>query len=322
MIAITGGAGFIGSCLTGYLFRKGAGPLLAVDDFSPKKKEKNWTRTERLTKIQRDEFFNWLERVKPELDFIFHLGARTDTTSDDTGLFDELNFRYSKRIWEYCCREQIPLIYASSAATYGDGSLGYSDDHALIPSLQPLNAYAKSKHRFDRWVLEEATDQPPNWYGLKFFNVYGPNEYHKGRMSSMVFHAFNQIKNTGSVKLFRSHKKGVKDGHQQRDFIWVFDVLKVMDFLYTQKPASGIYNVGTGQPRTFLDLVGAVYSAMDKKPQIDFIDTPTDIRPNYQYYTSAEMDKLRRAGFNHSFTDLETGVREYVREYLVEEGYY
>ncbi len=322
MIAITGGAGFIGSCLTGYLFRKGAGPLVAVDDFSPKKKEKNWTRTERLTKIQRDEFFNWLERVKPELDFVFHLGARTDTTSDDTGLFDELNFRYSKRIWEYCCREQVPLIYASSAATYGGGSLGYSDDHALIPRLQPLNAYAKSKHRFDRWVLEEATDQPPNWYGLKFFNVFGPNEYHKGRMASMVFHAYNQIRENGSVRLFRSHRPDFEDGHQKRDFIWVMDLMKVMEYLYVHRPDSGIYNLGTGKARTFLDLTHAVFASLKKEPSIEFIDTPKDIRDNYQYHTRAEITKLRTTGFHTPFTPLEAAIQTYLRDYLKDSNYY
>ncbi len=322
MIAITGGAGFIGSCLTGYLFRKGAGPLVAVDDFSPKKKEKNWTRTERLTKIQRDEFFNWLERVKPELEFIFHLGARTDTTSDDTGLFDELNFRYSKRIWEYCCREQVPLIYASSAATYGDGSLGYSDDHALIPRLQPLNAYAKSKHRFDRWVLEEAKDQPPNWYGLKFFNVFGPNEYHKGRMASMVFHSYNQILEKGSVRLFRSHRPDFEDGHQKRDFIWVMDLMKVMEYLYVHRPESGIYNLGTGEARTFLDLTHAVFASMKKEPVIDFIDTLKDIRDNYQYHTRAEITKLRNGGFQSPFTPLEAAIQTYIRDFLKDSNFY
>jgi ADP-L-glycero-D-manno-heptose 6-epimerase len=208
------------------------------------------------------------------------------------------------------------MIYASSAATYGDGALGYVDDHDLVKKLVPLNPYGESKNNFDSWVLDQA-DVPPFWAGLKFFNVYGPDEYHKGRMASVVFHAFNQIKETGKMKLFRSHKPGIADGGQSRDFIYVKDVVRVIHWLSENRPASGIYNLGTGKARSFMDLTKSTFGAMSLQPEIEFIDTPTDIRDKYQYFTEARMEKLRRAGYSDPFYPLEQGVEDYVRKFLL-----
>ncbi|HTX88436.1 MAG TPA: ADP-glyceromanno-heptose 6-epimerase, partial [Bacteroidales bacterium] len=245
MLLITGAAGFIGSCLVSKLNNKGYRDLVISDDFTRAGKQKNWEKKAYREKVDRKALFDWLESHPHDIDFIFHIGARTDTTEFDWKVFEELNLDYSRKIWNFCTDYRIPLIYASSAATYGDGKLGYDDDPRLIPLLKPLNPYGISKNEFDKWVLTQE-HQPPCWYGLKFFNVYGPNEYHKGRMASVIFHAFNQVRDTGQVKLFRSHHPAYRDGEQLRDFIYVKDVVEVMLWLMNHRNDPGIYNLGTG----------------------------------------------------------------------------
>ncbi len=321
MIVVTGAAGFIGSYTVGYLNEKGFNDIVIVDDFSNPTKKPNYETKKFVLQIEREKFFDWLKGNYKSIDFVIHLGARTDTTEFDRNVFEKLNISYSKNVWNLCVEYNLPLIYASSAATYGDGELGYSDSHELIFKLKPLNPYGESKNEFDKWVLTQQI-QPPFWAGLKFFNVYGPNEYHKGRMASVVFHAFNQIKQTGKMKLFRSHRPDYKDGEQKRDFIYVKDVASVILFLMNNKKDSGIYNVGTGQARTFLALARAIFKSLQIEENIEFIDTPEDIRDKYQYFTQAEMQKLRSIGYNNEFTSLEEGVYDYVTEYLVKERYY
>lgn len=314
-IIVTGAAGFIGSGLIGFLNENGFSNIIAVDDFSRKDKEANLINKKIAEKIDRTDFITSLDDLSFSINFIFHIGARTDTTEFDYSIHEKLNVEYSKKIWNYCSLKQIPLVYASSAATYGDGSLGYDDDPELINSLEPLNPYGVSKNEFDKWVLQQKT-HPPFWAGLKFFNVYGPNEYHKARMASVIFHAFNQIKNLGNVKLFRSHRPDYKDGMQLRDFIYVKDVWKVCLWLMEQQPRSGIYNLGTGTARTFSDLVKATFNALDLSPDITFIDMPEDIRERYQYFTEAKMDRLKDIGYTSEFYTLENGIKDYVQNYL------
>jgi ADP-L-glycero-D-manno-heptose 6-epimerase len=315
MIALTGVAGFIGSYFLGFLNELGYEHIILVDDFSQADKSKNYEGKKFIAKIERHDFIQWLNENPYEVKQIFHLGARTDTTEFNAAIFDELNINYSKAIWQYCSQYQVPLVYASSAATYGLGEYGFKDNHEIVEKLQPLNPYGLSKNEFDKWALQQK-QQPPFWAGLKFFNVYGPNEYHKGRMASVIFHAYNQITAKGSMNLFRSHNAEYKDGEQLRDFIYVRDVAKVLDFLMQQQPASGLYNLGTGKARTFLDLANAVFNALNLQPEIHFTDTPEDIRDKYQYFTEANMQKLIEAGYTEAFTDLEEGVKEYVTEYL------
>ena len=319
-ILITGAAGFIGSCLVGNLNRKGQNDLILVDEFSQLDKIPNLEGKHYAIKVERDELFSWLEKEQPVIDLVYHLGARTDTTEFDYVILERLNLEYSKNIWTYCSRHAIPLVYASSAATYGDGGKGYEDDHRLVNALEPLNPYGISKNEFDKWALQQQ-DTPPHWYGLKFFNVYGPNEYHKGRMASVIFHAFNQIKEKGSVNLFRSHHPDYMDGRQLRDFIYVKDVIAVSQWLAEHLPTSGIFNLGTGKARSFEDLVLATFSALDMEPDIRFVDMPEDIRSRYQYFTEAEMDKLKTAGYDAPFHSLEEGIADYVRNYLAKGAY-
>ena len=324
MIVVTGAAGFIGSCMVSKLNNKGFRDIILVDDFSKTEKHPNIAHKSFREKVERSVFFPWLSKHHKDVEFIFHLGARTDTTEFNSKIFDELNLNYSKEIWKACCEFEIPLVYASSAATYGDGSLGYSDqDSSLSFLLLPLNPYGISKNEFDKWVLLQQ-QTPPHWHGLKFFNVFGPNEYHKGRMASVVFHAFNQAdscaggQGNGVVRLFRSHNPAYRDGEQSRDFIYVKDVTDVMYFLMNHPSNSGIYNLGTGKARSFLDLVYAVFSALDLPPSIEFIDTPADIRDKYQYFTEASMAKLRSIGYEKPFYNLESGIEEYVQGYLID----
>ena len=274
LIVVTGAAGFIGSALVGRLNEEGFDNVVAVDDFSKIEKVKNLEGKTLVAKVGRKDFISWLNDFGKEVAFIFHIGARTDTTEFDKAILDELNLNFSKAVWNACVQFNIPLVYASSAATYGLGEYGYSDDHVLIPKLKPLNPYGDSKNEFDKWVLGQ-DKQPPFWYGLKFFNVYGPNEYHKGRMASVIFHSYNQIKAGGRVRLFKSHRPDFKDGEQLRDFIYVKDVVGVIGWMMEQTTQestdiynaatpkdsihSGIYNLGTGQARTFYDLVVAVF---------------------------------------------------------------
>lgn len=320
-IVVTGAAGFIGSCMVGFLNRNGYENLILVDDFSREEKKGNLVGKKFIHKIERESFFDWLAHQKPEIKAVIHLGARTDTTEFDYSIHDVLNVQYSKQIWAYCSAHQIPLVFASSAATYGSGAKGYEDNHDLPFELEPLNPYGVSKNEFDKWALQQTT-QPDKWFGLKFFNVYGPNEYHKGRMASVIFHAFHQIQKNGYVNLFKSHRSDFKDGQQLRDFIYVKDVISVCLWFLEHEAPSGLYNLGTGNARTFEDLVKATFSAMYLKPEIKYIDMPEDIRDKYQYFTEAKMDKLRSTGFNNPFTTLEEGITDYVTNYLIPNKFY
>ncbi len=333
-ILLTGAAGFIGSYLFGYLNKQGYNKIIIADDFSDEDKWFNFDSKKFITKIEREDLFDWLRIADPKIEFVFHLGARTDTTEFDYSIHEKLNVEYSKNIWNYCTAKNIPLVYASSAATYGNGEFGYKDSHDLADKLQPLNPYGVSKNEFDKWIISE-TKSPqreveglPFWAGLKFFNVYGPNEYHKERMASVIFHSFNQIKKTGKVKLFKSHRPDFKDGQQLRDFVYVEDVAQVCFWLMNKADtlfngiSPGLYNLGTGKARTFEDLVKATFAGMNKEPVIEYIDMPEDIRDKYQYFTEADMNKLQEAGYHEKFYSLEDGVGEYVKKYLLLKEYY
>lgn len=316
MIVVTGAAGFIGSCLIGYLNQQGITDIAAVDRFRNPDKKPNLDGKDIAEQVEREVFHDWLEQHHGKVQFIFHLGARTDTGETNPEIFERLNTGYSKKLWQQCAQFALPLIYASSAATYGMGELGFDDRHDLIPRLKPLNLYGRSKNDFDNWALARH-DAPPFWAGLKFFNVYGPNEYHKGRMASVVFHAFMQAQETRKIKLFRSHRADYRDGEQLRDFIYVKDILEILFHFFRHKPASGIYNAGTGKARTFNDLAKAVLEALGKKTVIEYVDTPADIRNSYQYFTEAKISKLRSAGYIEPFTPLEEGIADYVTRYLM-----
>ncbi|MBR5146361.1 MAG: ADP-glyceromanno-heptose 6-epimerase [Bacteroidales bacterium] len=325
MVVVTGAAGFIGSVVASELNQKGYNDLILVDDFSKKEKERNYIDLKYKTLVDRNVFFDWFKENHENVDFVVHLGARTDTTEFDWNVFQKLNVDYTETMFALCAEYQIPLVYASSAATYGNGELGYDDSHDVVEKLQPLNPYGRSKNEVDKWILKQEK-QPPFWAGLKFFNVYGPNEYHKGRMASVIFHSFNQINATGKVKLFRSHRPDFKDGQQLRDFIYVKDIASVICFMIerhrdTKTPRhqvkSGLYNLGTGKARSFYDLAANTFKAMGKDVNIEFIDIPEDIRDKYQYFTEANMTKLREAGYDKEFTSLEDGVEDYVKNYLM-----
>lgn len=328
-VIVTGAAGFIGSCMVSYLNKQGFENLILVDEFNDAEKELNLLHKKYLVKVEREDFFNWVQKEKLTVSFVFHLGARTDTTEFDYAVHQHLNVEYSQKIWNYCTINNIPLVYASSAATYGEGELGYDDSHEIVEQLRPLNPYGISKNEFDKWVLHQE-DHPPFWAGLKFFNVYGPNEYHKGRMASVIFHAFKQIKDKGKVNLFRSHKDGYEDGEQLRDFIYVKDVIAVCYWLMCASagkygetsPASAIYNLGTAEARSFNDLARSTFAGLDLQPDIAYIDIPEDIRDRYQYFTEANMDKLKAAGYDKEFYPLEKGVDDYVRNYLAKNSFY
>ncbi len=320
MIVITGSAGFIGSCIVSKFNSEGVNNLILVDDFSIADKQANYTLKTFYQKIERKHFIDWFDNNYNIVSHVIHIGARTDTTEKDVNILNELNLDYTKAIWRICAKNNISLIYASSAATYGLGEHGYEDDETKIPLLKPLNLYGESKNDFDKWALQQK-QTPPNWYGLKFFNVYGPNEYHKGRMASVIFHSFLQINETGKVKLFRSHNPDYTDGGQLRDFVYVKDVVNVIWFLYSSKAKNGIYNLGSGKARTFLDLANATFKALNIEPNIEFIDTPIDIRDKYQYFTEANMSKLINAGYSKKFTSLEEGITDYVKNYLLKGNY-
>ncbi|PCJ64783.1 MAG: ADP-glyceromanno-heptose 6-epimerase [Bacteroidetes bacterium] len=311
-ILVTGAAGFIGSCLVSFLNKKGLNDLILVDDFSKTEKARNLEGKNFTAKIDRDIFLHDIERHS--IDFVFHIGARTDTTEFDAAIFDKLNMAYSQALWKHCVSNNIPFLYASSAATYGSGEEGF-DDEESIEALKPLNPYGQSKQDFDVWALSQK-ETPPFWVGLKFFNVFGPNEYHKGRMASVVMHAFNQITKNGGLNLFQSHNPNYKDGEQIRDFIYVKDLLGLMWFWYENQNQNGIYNAGTGKARTFNDLANAIFIALTKAPEISYIPTPIDIRDKYQYFTEAKMDKTTNAGYSEDFHSLEDAVSDYVINYL------
>ena len=317
-IIVTGAAGFIGSCMVQYLNEQGFTNLILVDDFGIESKRVNWESKQYEAIVERQSLFEWLERNEPTIDIFIHLGARTDTTEFDYSIHEALNVVYSQNVWNYCTEKNIPLIYASSAATYGSGELGYDDNHEIVEDLKPLNPYGISKNEFDKWALKQ-TETPPFWAGLKFFNIYGPNEYHKGRMASVIWHSFNQIKKDGLVKLFRSHRPDFKDGEQLRDFVYVKDLVKVIYWMMqNQQIPSGLYNLGTGSARSFYDLASSTFRGLDLEPNISFVDMPIDIRDKYQYFTEANMQKLKAAGYTDAFYTLEEGVDDYVRNYLAE----
>jgi len=315
-IVITGADGFIASNLAKRLNAYGYDNLILVDSLDAHNKNHNLDGVECVDAIERDSFIEWLTENSNKVEFIFHLGARTDTTEFNFRVLDSLNLSYTKSLWEICTVKQIPLLYASSAATYGMGEHGFSDDHNLVKELKPLNPYGLSKHLFDLFALEQK-ETPPFWCGLKFFNVYGPHEFYKGRMASVVLHAYSQIKKTGKVKLFKSHHPDFKDGCQLRDFIYVDDIIDICLYFYQNQASNvnGIYNAGTGKARTFNDLVKAIFNSLNLTTQIEYIPTPEDIRDKYQYLTEAKMDKLYSTGFNKNFISLEEGVKKYT-DYL------
>lgn len=321
MIVVTGAAGFIGSYLTGKLNQLGYEDLILVDKFNDALKISNYISKTYTRLIDRDDFFKWLENNHAQVQHIIHLGARTDTIGQEEEIYTQLNLEYSKQIWNSCIRFGLPLIYASSASTYGNGELGFDDRHCQTSRFKPLNYYAQSKHNFDLWALKQK-QAPQFWAGLKFFNVFGPNEYHKGRMASVVYQAFQRISETGEMTLFRSHHPHYANGQQARDFIYVEDVAQVILHFMNKQTQSGIYNVGTGIARSYLDLTQCVFRVMNVKEQIRFVDTPADIRNNYQYYTCAKTDKLRQAGYDKPFTTLEDAIEEYINSFLMAEFCY
>ncbi len=320
MIIVTGAEGFIGSCLVGYLNQQNYNDLILVDDFGAMgHRAQNLEGKVYKAKVERKVFFEWMELNAHEVQFVFHIGARTDTTDKNEAVFKELNLDFSKQLFKYCVGEGIPIVYASSAATYGNGEFGY-DDETGLELLKPMNPYGRSKNDFDKWVLTQAK-QPYFWAGLKFFNVYGPNEYHKGRMASVVLHAWQQIKETGKVKLFKSHRDEFKDGEQKRDFIYVKDLCEICLFMMHQRKNPGIYNLGSGHARTWNDLAKSIFAALNLEPDIEYIPIPEDIRDTYQYYTEATMQKLKSIGFTQEFTSIEAGVKDYVQNYLEPQKY-
>jgi ADP-L-glycero-D-manno-heptose 6-epimerase len=325
MILITGAAGFIGSVIVKHLNDLGETDLLLCDHFETAEKWKNLRDLRYDSFVQVEDLFDhpaW-KKAKP-LRAIYHMGACSDTTELDMDFLYQNNTEFTNKLLGLAAQKDIPIVYASSAATYGSGEQGYADDHAQIPNLRPLNKYGYSKQLSDEWILRQKK-KPKVWFGVKFFNVFGPHEYHKGKMSSVVFQSFNQIKDVGEVKLFKSHRPDFRDGEQLRDFVYVKDVVRAMVELVAagkKKPTlSGIYNLGTGQARSFHDLVKATFTAMDKKPNIKFIDMPEELRNQYQYYTQAEMGKLKKALPKFKFLSLEDAVSDYVREHLAKVPY-
>ena len=326
MIVITGGAGMIGSMIAWHLNTKlGRNDLMIVDHITHEAQWQNLVHRHYVEYLDRDQLFDFLEG-NDDVTAIIHMGAISATTERDFNKLVEANIHYSQDLWSWCAENAVPFFYASSAATYGDGSAGYDD--ANIGKLRPLNGYGYSKHFFDQWVKRQTPESsPPTWAGFKFFNVYGPNEYHKERMASVAFHTFNQFSETGTMKLFKGTKTGIKDGEQLRDFVYVKDCANIVAHFFsaalTKKPApNGIYNIGTGQARTFKDLATNVMESMGKAPHITYIDMPADLQGKYQYFTEAKMAKLRKAGYNAPMTSLEDGVKDYVQNYLMQDDPY
>lgn len=320
MIIVTGALGFIGSALIGELLRNGYGQIVAVDDFNKTEKLPNLENKNLLHRISRTEFLRWVPKNARDIQFIFHIGARTKTNEFDLQVLQDLNVNYTKELWKMCTEFSIPFIYASSAATYGNGEFGFDDDPQKRSSLKPMNPYGNSKQEVDLWVSKQ-TQTPPFWAGFKFFNVFGANEYHKDRMASVVFHAFHQIKESGRMRLFKSYRSDYENGAQRRDFVYIKDVLQVLMHFMEHRKNSGIYNLGSGQSHTFLELARGVFMAMELKENIEFIDMPEDIRDNYQYYTEANMERLKSTGYNASFWDFESAIADYVQQFLIPNKY-
>jgi ADP-L-glycero-D-manno-heptose 6-epimerase len=302
------------------LNEQGYHDLVLVDDFSHTDRALNLEGKKFSQKVNRQSFFTWLDENEHLVQFVFHIGARTDTTEKDEIIFKELNLDFSKQLWNACVTYGLPLVYASSAATYGNGEQGY-DDMGNLDSLDPMNPYGRSKNDFDKWALSQES-KPYFWAGLKFFNVYGPNEYHKGRMASVILHAYRQILETGKVRLFRSHRNDYKDGEQKRDFIYVKDLVRVCLYLMLDRKHCGLYNLGTGHARSWNDLAAAIFTSMQLTPQIEYIDIPEDIRETYQYFTEAKMEKLKAAGYTQPFLTIEEGVDDYIKNYLSVSRFY
>jgi ADP-L-glycero-D-manno-heptose 6-epimerase len=328
MIVITGGAGMIGSIMAWHLNNKlGRQDLVIVDRITHENQWQNLVHRHYAEYLDKDQLFEFLED-NDGVTAVIHMGAISATTERDFNKLVADNMHYSQDLWSWCAEYEVPFFYASSAATYGSGEQGYDD--VSIAGLRPLNGYGYSKHFFDQWVLQQIEQKqatPPAWSGFKFFNVYGPNEYHKERMASVAFHTFNQFSETGTMRLFKGTKKGIEDGMQLRDFVYVKDVADVMGYFLEaalkQKPApSAIYNIGTGQARSFKDLATSVMTSMSREPNITYIDMPQDLQGKYQYFTQAEMQKLRNAGYKKPFTSLEEGVKDYVQNYLMQEDPY
>jgi ADP-L-glycero-D-manno-heptose 6-epimerase len=321
MIIVTGAAGFIGSCFVKKLNDEGFKDLVLVDDFSVESKIANLSTSEFHIKIDRAVFIPWLKKNTNTVQAIVHIGARTDTAEFDVDLLNKLNTEYTKELWRISVAEGLPFLYASSAATYGLGEVGFDDNESTMNDLKPLNPYGQSKLDFDIWALKQE-EKPRFWAGFKFFNVYGPNEYHKGRMASVILHAYNQISEKASLKLFQSHNKDYENGEQLRDFVYVKDVVDVLYYFLTNRKNSGIYNLGTGKAESFNTLGKAVFTALNKDLDIGYIPTPIDIRDKYQYYTCANIEKLRKAGYQRVFYDLHNGTIDYVKNYLAKNAYF
>lgn len=328
MIIITGGAGFIGSNLIAALEKSNHHPLVICDRLRSNDKWQNIAKRKPCPIIHPDRLMEFLKSKADQIEMIYHLGAISTTTEKNADLILENNFKLSTTLFKWCAEYNIRFIYASSAATYGDGAKGFEDtpSEQHLAQFRPLNAYAWSKHWFDRWVMEtvnKGAKTPPQWVGLKFFNVYGPNEYHKGAQQSVISHIFKTVyKDNKPAKLFKSYKKEFTDGGQKRDFIYADDCVDLMLWLRNNPMVQGIYNVGTGEARTFLDLARAVFDAIGRKPDIDYIDMPEDLKDKYQYFTEASMSNLEKAGYSKAFTSLEAGVKKYVQHYLLQSDPY
>ena len=321
MIILTGGGGMIGSMIAWHLnTQMNFDDFVIVDDLINKQQENNFNKRKFIEYIAKDDLEKYLNDKK-NVSAVIHMGAISATTESNFNRLLQSNIRFSQALWHWCAENKVPFIYASSAATYGDGSVGYDDNESELDKLSPLNAYGYSKHFFDRWVqLELSKNQPtpPQWCGLKFFNVYGPNEYHKGRMASVVFHSFNQFKETNQIKLFKSEHPSYADGMQVRDFIYVKDAVKIIIFFLNNNNFSGLYNAGTGNAETFKALAEAVLINTKGQPDdIKYIEMPNDLKGKYQYYTQATMNKINSIGFNDNFMNLKEGVTDYLESYLL-----
>lgn len=328
MVVITGGAGMIGSMIAWHLNTQcHQQDLVIVDDITHESQWQNLVHRQYDTYLDKEQLFDWLYNNEG-ITAVIHMGAISATTERDFNKLVDSNIHYSQDLWEWCAINKVPFFYASSAATYGDGNQGYDD--ASIEKLRPLNGYGYSKHFFDQWVLKQVADNkpcPPSWAGFKFFNVYGPNEYHKERMASVAFHTFNQFSETGTMKLFKGTKADIEDGMQMRDFVYVKDAAAVVAHFYNtaingNPTANGIYNIGAGKARSFKDLATNVMKSMGREPDITYIDMPQDLQGKYQYFTEATMQKLRTAGYTAAFHSLEEGVKDYVQNYLMQEDQY